>query len=97
MVITFNNFPKLYGIFVIIFFMPSGVTRLQVNTNYINLARFMMYFILRCEQNGWMTVGGTPVKKQVLIRELYDLTRFMNVKWVNKSLPLICSNYNSII
>ena len=74
-----------------LFLTPSGVTHLQINTDYINVVRFMMYFILKWEQNGWMTIRGTPVKNQVLIRELDYFSRLMDVKWVKKSLPLICS------
>ena len=42
----------------------------------------MMYFILKWEQNGWMTVRDTAVKNQVLIRELDYFSRLMDVKWV---------------
>ena len=43
----------------------------------------MLYFILKWEQNGWMTIRGTPVKNQVLIRELDYFSRLMDVKWVS--------------
>ena len=56
--------------------------KLQINTDYINVVRFMMYFILKWEQNGWMTVRDTAVKNQVLIRELDYFSRLMDVKWV---------------
>ena len=56
--------------------------KLQINTDYINTVRFMMYFILKWEQNGWMTVRGTPVKNQVLIRELDFFSHLVDVKWV---------------
>jgi hypothetical protein len=63
--------------------LAAGVKKLQINTNYINMVRFMMYFILKWEQNGWMTIRETPVKNQVVIRELDYFSRLIDVKWVN--------------
>lgn len=66
-----------------------GITKLQINTDYINVIRFMIYFILKWEGNGWMTVRGTPVKNQVLIQELDYFSRLLDVKWVKNIISLI--------
>ena len=59
----------------------QGVKKLQINTDYKNTVRFMLYFIVKWERNGWMTCRGTPVKNQVLIRELDYCSRLMDIKW----------------
>lgn len=64
------------------FALFTGVTKLQINTEYENAVRFMLYFIFKWENNGWLTVKGTPVKNQVLIRELDYYSRFLEIKWV---------------
>ncbi len=44
----------------------------------------MIYFIFKWEGNDWMTVRGTSVKNQVLIRELDFFSRLLDVKWVGE-------------
>lgn len=70
-----------------------GVTQLQINTDYINLIHFMMYFIFKWEHNGWMTIKGTPVKNQTLIRELDYFSGLLQIKWVRKEIVQLNINY----
>ncbi|XP_059352407.1 uncharacterized protein LOC130703628 [Daphnia carinata] len=58
-----------------------GITKLQINTDYENIIRFMLYFILKWEQNDWMTLRGHHVKNRVLIRELDYFSRLLDIKW----------------
>ena len=45
----------------------------------------MIYFIWKWENNGWMTVKGTPVRNRVLIEELDYYSKLIDIKWVNRS------------
>lgn len=42
----------------------------------------MIYFILKWEQNDWMTLRGHHVKNKVLILELDYFSRLLDIKWV---------------
>lgn len=42
----------------------------------------MLYFIWKWENNGWMTIHGTPVRNRVLIEELDYYSKLLDVKWV---------------
>ena len=56
----------------------------------------MIYFILKWEQNDWMTLRGHHVKNKVLILELDYFSRLLDIKWVAiLSLKLITTNYQS--
>ena len=61
----------------------SGVKKLQINTDYENIIKFVTYFIFKWENNGWMTVKGTSVKNQALVRELDYWINFLEIKWVD--------------
>ncbi|KAK4014354.1 hypothetical protein OUZ56_026879 [Daphnia magna] len=58
-----------------------GITKLQINTDYENIIRFMLYFILKWEQNDWMTLRGHHVRNRVFIRELDYFSRLLDIKW----------------
>ncbi|XP_046656576.1 uncharacterized protein LOC124349777 [Daphnia pulicaria] len=58
-----------------------GIKKLQINTDYENIIRFMIYFILKWEQNDWMTLRGHHVKNKVVILELDYFSRLLDIKW----------------
>lgn len=59
-----------------------GIKKLQINTDYENIIRFMIYFILKWEQNDWVTLRGHHVRNKVLILELDYFSRLLDIKWV---------------